>query len=341
MSLTSGFYDSLDSDRVYSATQFGSMFDGLISDGIFATYGGAFLVSPSSNLQLSVASGRAWFDNTWTYNDSALLISVDAAGAALPRIDLIVLETNKGSGVRANSIKVVKGTGNVTPVEPALTNTDDIKQYPLASIYVAANVTEITGSDITNKVGTTECPFVTGIIDTITTDDLLAQWNAEFTEWFDNVVIILDGEVAGALLNKIEALEDIVRDTAIYLVVFNHEEVLSVGTGIKYFTIIPELNGTDLLSVSAFIKTASSADPVKIQLSRGRRATPSSALTFNDILTTKITIDQDEFSSLDAVQPVVGETYKGVLTGDVIGIDIEEIGTGTKGLDIGLVFRLP
>jgi len=341
MALTCGFYDSFEGDRVYSATQFGNIFTGLISDGVFASVGGALMVSPLSGLQLSVANGRAWFNDTWTNNDSNLLITLDAAGAALPRIDLVVLEINKGTAVRTNTIKIIKGTGSASPVEPALTNTEDIKQYALAAVYVAANVTVITGSNITNKVGTTECPFVTGIIETITTDELLAQWNAEFEEWFNDVVITLDSETAGNLLNKINALEDIVRDTLVYLVVFNHDELLSVGTGIKYFTITPELNGTDLLSVSAFIKTASSVGPVKIQLSRGRRATPSSGLTFNDILTTKITIDQSEFSSLDAVQPVVGETYKGLVTGDVIGIDIEEIGTGTKGLDIGLVFRLP
>ena len=46
MSLTYGFYNSVDHDRVYDATQFGSIFDGVINDGVFQNIGDLFAVSP-------------------------------------------------------------------------------------------------------------------------------------------------------------------------------------------------------------------------------------------------------------------------------------------------------
>lgn len=207
MSLTYGFYDSLEGDRVYSAAQFGSIFNGIINDGVFASIGGALMVSAPGGMQVSVDVGRAWFNGTWTNNDADLLLDIDAAGAALPRWDLVVLEINEDTGVRVNSIKIIKGEAATSPSEPSLTNTDDIHQYPLARVVVGATVTEILTANIVNKVGTSECPFVTGILETVSVDDLLVQWNAEFQDWFDNVVAVLDEEVAGNLLNMINALD--------------------------------------------------------------------------------------------------------------------------------------
>ena len=36
MALTCGFYNSVDGDRKYDATQFASLFDGVITDGVVA-----------------------------------------------------------------------------------------------------------------------------------------------------------------------------------------------------------------------------------------------------------------------------------------------------------------
>ena len=42
MSVTSGFFNSLNGDRRYNAEQMSSIFDGIINDGIFANIGTAF-----------------------------------------------------------------------------------------------------------------------------------------------------------------------------------------------------------------------------------------------------------------------------------------------------------
>jgi len=210
MALTYGFYNSLNQDRLYNAEHFSAMLNGVINDGVFMGIGDQLMVIPNSTLggmNIIVGSGRAWFDGTWTNNDADYPLVVPAAGVSLHRIDAIVLETNKLEEVRANSIKIVSGTPGSSPAEPTLTNTETVNQYPLALIYVAANTTTITAGMITNKVGMASCPFVTGILDTMSIDSLIAQWESEFDTWFTNLQNELDSNQVTNLQAQIDALE--------------------------------------------------------------------------------------------------------------------------------------
>ena len=69
MTITSGFFNSVNHDRLYDAEQVSSIFDGIIKDGVYESIGDAFMVTPNSDLNDSiiVGTGRAWFDHTWTY----------------------------------------------------------------------------------------------------------------------------------------------------------------------------------------------------------------------------------------------------------------------------------
>jgi len=208
MTLTYGFYDSSSGDRTYNALQFGSIFDGVIEDGVYASIGNALMVAADTGMNVNVQTGRAWFNHTWTYNDADVSISLDTAHATLNRIDVIYLEINEGSGVRANSVNKLTGTPASTPVAPTLTNTSTIHQYPLAHIYVGAGVTTIYQANITNKVGFTETPFVTGPLATISSEDLVVQWEADFMAWFDDMKDQLSVDAAGNLQLQIDDLED-------------------------------------------------------------------------------------------------------------------------------------
>jgi hypothetical protein len=106
-----------------------------------------------------VGEGRAWFDHTWTLNDTPLPIVVTAADPILKRIDTMVLDIDASTGVRANSIKLVKGTAASNPVRPVLAFANGHYQYPLADILVNNGVTTIYQANITNLVGTSECPY--------------------------------------------------------------------------------------------------------------------------------------------------------------------------------------
>ena len=158
MSVTFGFYNSKEGDRRYDAIQMSSIFDGIIQDGILQHVGTAMVVKESEAMIINVGVGRAWFNHTWTLNDA--LLPLDSREA-----------------VRANDIKIIKGTPASNPTKPTMVKTNDHWQYPLAYIYVGAGVTSIRQANITNCVGTSECPFVTAPLDKVEIDDLIATAN--------------------------------------------------------------------------------------------------------------------------------------------------------------------
>lgn len=176
MSFASGFFNSVDHDRLYDATDISRLFDGLIRDGIFASIGDCLVVKQSNQMNVTVGTGRAWFNHTWSYNDALYPVTIPPSEILMDRIDAIVLEINSVESVRANSIKLIKGTPASTPTKPALTNTKEIHQYPLAYVKVGKEVTSIRQADIENCVGTSACPFVTGILEVISIEQLIPQW---------------------------------------------------------------------------------------------------------------------------------------------------------------------
>lgn len=208
MAVTFGFYNSLDHDRVYSATDFSKIFDGIINDGIFMSVGDHFYVTPNGGMSVLVGTGRAWFNSTWTYNDAPFPLTLDNSSPTLNRIDLIVLEINTGEEIRTNSIKIIKGTAASVPTEPALNNTAERFSYVLASVFVLNGSTVITAGNITNRIGTGDTPFVTGILDTVNIDSLLSQWEANFLDWFENLQDELDANQATNLQNQIDTIEE-------------------------------------------------------------------------------------------------------------------------------------
>jgi hypothetical protein len=202
MSVTSGFFNSIAEDRKYNATQISRIFDGIILDGVFGSIGDAFMVRANAGMVVAVGEGRAWFNHTWTLNDADILLTVPDAHAILSRIDTVVLEVNADDTVRANSIFIRAGDAATNPVPVALTNTETIHQYPLAYISVPFQTNTILPGFITNVVGTAACPFVTGPLSMVTTDELLVQWQNQFGVWFDAVKGQLSTDPAGNLQNQ-------------------------------------------------------------------------------------------------------------------------------------------
>ncbi len=233
MAVTYGFYNALNDDRVYDAIQMSSIFDGVILDGIFSTIGTSMVVTASGDgMYVNVGAGRAWFNHTWTLNDTILPIEAPEAELVLNRIDAVVLEVNSSVETRANTIKFVKGSPSSNPQRPNLIHTAEVNQYALAYIRINAGATEIVQANITNVVGTDETPFVTGILQQISIEQLILQWEAEFNDhfsnwedteeaeyelwaaarraefdaWFATIQDILDESTAGHLQNEIDEI---------------------------------------------------------------------------------------------------------------------------------------
>lgn len=217
MSLTYGFYNSLNHDRKYNASQMSRIFDGIIKDGIFMSIGDCFAVHAGTGMSVNVYSGKAWFNHTWTENDTVLPVPVYQSEVVLNRIDALVLEVDATDSARVNSIKFIKGTPSSTPVAPTLIDNTTVHQHLLCTVYVASGVTSIDASNIENFIGTETTPFVSGVLETVSIDALLGQWQSEldnfvqdetteFQVWFDTIKGQLGTDAAGALQNQIGTL---------------------------------------------------------------------------------------------------------------------------------------
>lgn len=237
MAFSFGFYNSIEHDRKYDAVQMSMIFDGIILDGVYATIGKAFVLRTNSQGRVIVQPGRAWFNHTWNYNDADLPLDTPESDLVFPRYDAVVIDIQGDVFNRVNDIIWVQGVASANPQKPTMIHELEHNQYPLGYIYRRANTDIIDQEDIENTVGTSECPFVTGILEVISIDELLLQWKAQWSNfmarydaearewyeefkiqlnefkdayqedfllWFNNLRVVLDGDVAGHLQNEID-----------------------------------------------------------------------------------------------------------------------------------------
>ena len=211
MTVSSGFFNSVNHDRLYDADQMSSIFDGIIEDGVYESIGEAFMVTayPDANDTVIVGTGRAWFDHTWTLNDTQFSITLSPPNTLLGRIDSIVIDVDRRDSVRKNSIILVEGEYAESPVPPTLANEELHKQYPIANIQVDAGASgPVSQSKITYLVGTDPCPIVTGPLEAFNISNYFQQMESEFEIWFEGVKDILDTNVAMDLQNQINELKN-------------------------------------------------------------------------------------------------------------------------------------
>lgn len=184
MSVTFGFYNSQNHDRKYNALQMSQIFDGVITDGVYHSIGKAFSVTAGSGMNLNVAPGRAWFDHTWTYNDTILVLPVTESHQVYDRISAVIIRVDAGN--RKNTICMKDGTPSSSPQKPTMTSTDTVTEHPLAYVTIPAGSTSIESRNISFVVGTSECPFVAGVVQSVSIDALVQNWKDEFAHLIDN-----------------------------------------------------------------------------------------------------------------------------------------------------------
>lgn len=212
MSISYGFYNSVNHDRRYNANQMASIFDGVITDGVYHSIGDAFSVTPGTGMNVNVAPGRAWFDHTWTSNDTILVVELTAAHQVYDRIDAIVLRVDGDK--RTNSIVAKAGTASSAPVKPTMTNDDNkkIHEHPLAYVRVNHGTTDIKPANIQFVVGTSECPFVAGVQNGVDIDALVANWKLEFDILFAKLEDQISQAVSGTLIDGSVTYEKLAPD---------------------------------------------------------------------------------------------------------------------------------
>lgn len=183
MSITSGFFNSVNGDRLYNADQMSTYFKGLIGQGVFNSVGGALQVIASDDFSVDVKTGRAIIGDVlkWMENDAVYNLTVTPAHVTLNRYTAVVIQCDLND--RDITITTKDGSYATNPTKPAINDVAGIKELCLAYIYVKAGATTITQSVIQDtRSNSSVCGWVTGLIDQIDTEDLFDQWTAAYEE---------------------------------------------------------------------------------------------------------------------------------------------------------------
>lgn len=209
MAILSGFFNSVNGDRKYDTNDVSSLFTGIFADGVFKTVGNNFMVKASSGMEVTIDTGKAWFDKHFVENTALLPKTVDQSEVLLDRIDAYVIEIDDTEPVRAATITYIKGTPASKPQKPELVKTEKKTQYPIAYITVPHGATSITNANIEIMVGKSECPFAVGVIEGVDIDNLFVQWEAQFGEWMTNEQLLFAAwfETIKGILGEDEAAE--------------------------------------------------------------------------------------------------------------------------------------
>lgn len=192
MAVTYGFFNSINQDRVYNADQMSLYFEGLVSDGVYESVGGALQVTAGGGMTVNVQTGRAIIKSKWVKNDAVYSLTLNPAHVTLNRYSAVVIRLNYST--RTISIAIKDGTPASSPTKPNMRNDSTIVDLCLAYIYVGAGVTSISQSNITDMRASNLCGWVTGLIEQVDTSQLFLQWQTAYEEfyqsfqsWFDTL----------------------------------------------------------------------------------------------------------------------------------------------------------
>jgi len=198
---TSGFFNSVNGDRLYNADQMSAIFNGLITDGVYMTVGDKLAVQPNSGMTIQIASGRGWFAKRWVDNSTPHLLALEAPDVTLNRWAAVCVRVDTTEAERKAEPYVKYSEYATTPVKPTMTRTETVSEYCLAYVYLRARATAITAADITDtRADRNLCGWVTGLIEQLDSTTMWTQWTALFYDWFNNLQDLINENTEAMLV---------------------------------------------------------------------------------------------------------------------------------------------
>ncbi len=211
-------FNSINGDRKYKSEDFASYFASFIGDGVFPNPSTGLQVIDNNDMSVAVQAGKGWIKGYFYQNTDDFILKIDLADSLLNRIDRVVLRLDYNK--RAVNLFIKKGTFASSPVAPLLQRDADIYELGLADVYVRAGVISIIQSNITDlRLDSTYCGIVHGTVDQVDVTTIFNQYTTkfklkeeefetEFEEWIEQLKDVLEGDVAGNLLNLINTNKD-------------------------------------------------------------------------------------------------------------------------------------
>ena len=193
-----GFFNSVNNDRVYDASDVARFLKKFFTNGVFNN---TLQVSSNDNMTVTVSSGNANIEGYGYENDDNLILDIDEADSTLSRIDSVILRLDLSN--RQITAMILQGSYASEPSQPSIVRTGSIYDLRLANISVPAETTRITSDLITDTRFTNDCGNVTQTVLSLSTENIFKQYETMFYSWFNDLQVDLDGDVAGNLQDEI------------------------------------------------------------------------------------------------------------------------------------------
>lgn len=198
---TSGFFNSVNGDRLYNADQMSAIFNGLITDGVYMSVGDKLAVQPNSGITIQIASGRGWFAKRWVDNSTPHLLALESPDVTLNRWAAVCVRVDTTDAERKAEPYIKYSEYATTPVKPTMERTATVNEYCLAYVYLRAGATSVTAADITDtRADATVCGWVTGLIEQLDSTTLWTQWTELFNNWFSGLQDLINENTEAMLV---------------------------------------------------------------------------------------------------------------------------------------------
>ena len=243
MAFHSGFFNSKNLDRTYTAEDFTSYLSSIICNGILDTYGQNFkLTAASSGLKVNLGTGKAWIDGHYFINDARYSIDLSSyQDESLPRFVAISILLDVGESVRSVSLEIVPGTPAESPTLPSLPHDENKTRLLMYAVRLNPSATSLTENDwFDYREDKNVCGYCRCILGKCRVTEMLAQLaqiEADISEY---------NETVQALTTQVETLQTEVDDIIggiveigtcgenIHYVLYENEKLLLHGTGETY-----------------------------------------------------------------------------------------------------------
>mgnify|MGYP001269108137 CR=1 FL=1 len=178
--IRSGFFNSINKDRLYNANGFAEYFATFIGNGVFPSPSNNLQIVANNDMTVTIKAGKAWINGYIVFNDDDYILNIEPADGVLNRIDRIVARYDTVD--REIRLEVKQGAYSSSPVAPILQRDADAYELALADILVGNGVISITQANITDlRLNNELCGIVHGTVDQVDTTTLFNQ----YLTWLD------------------------------------------------------------------------------------------------------------------------------------------------------------
>lgn len=150
--------------------------------GVAIDSGDAFQVVADTGMNVKVKCNGAWahVGGDFCYESAEnRVLSVQAPDTLYDRIDWVVLRNDITQPVRACDLYIVTGIPASSPVAPALTNTVDVQEIGIATLFIAKNVNNISQDRISDtRLNESVCGVLSNAFGDIDASQFFSQLEA-------------------------------------------------------------------------------------------------------------------------------------------------------------------